>query len=122
MALTKEQIMEVRKKYGIQAPSGSVEDPETRITTLRHVFGIDKYKKILENVSILTIKIRKEKRLKEGMTANLENEKQSLLSREKIHSPFRLGCARTAFQFWVSCLCRQRTRCITELKERMRIK
>ncbi len=60
-----------------------LEDPETRINTLRHVFGIDKYKKILENVSILTIKIREEKRLKEGMTANLENEKQLLLSRDE---------------------------------------
>src|SRR3990172_10463118 len=60
-----------------------LEDPELRINTLRHVFGIDKYKKILENISILTAKIREEKRMKEGMTATLENDKIFLLSREE---------------------------------------
>ncbi len=60
-----------------------LEDQEARINTLRHVFGVDKYKKILENVSILTTKIREEKRLREGMTANLENDKIFLLSREE---------------------------------------
>ncbi len=59
-----------------------LEDSETRINTLRHVFGIDKYKKILENVSILTMKLREEKRLKEGMTANLEQNKFNLVSKE----------------------------------------
>src|SRR4030043_460583 len=38
-----------------------LEDPETRINTLRHVFGIDKYKRMLENVSIITIKLREER-------------------------------------------------------------
>jgi exonuclease SbcC len=56
-----------------------LQDAETRINTLRHVFGIDKYKKILENVSILTIKLREEKRLKEGMTSNLEQNKLNLV-------------------------------------------
>jgi exonuclease SbcC len=59
-----------------------LEDVETRINTLRHVFGIDKYKKILENVSILTTKLREEKRMKEGMTANLEQNKISLTEKE----------------------------------------
>ena len=27
-----------------------LEDPEVRINTLRHIFGIDKYKHILENI------------------------------------------------------------------------
>ena len=59
-----------------------LEDAETRLNTLRHVFGVDKYKKILENVSILTAKMREEKRLREGMTANLENDKILFLSKE----------------------------------------
>ncbi len=59
-----------------------LEDSETRINTLRHVFGIDKYKTILENVSILTTKMREEKRLKEGMTANLEQNKFNLINKE----------------------------------------
>jgi len=59
-----------------------LEDSETRINTLRHVFGIDKYKTILENVSILTTKLREEKRMKEGMTANLELNKSNLILKE----------------------------------------
>jgi DNA repair protein SbcC/Rad50 len=60
-----------------------LQDPETRINTLRHVFGIDKYKKILENISIITSKIREEKRIKEGITKNFETDKLDILSKEK---------------------------------------
>jgi exonuclease SbcC len=59
-----------------------LEDAETRINTLRHVFGIDKYKTILENVGILATKLREEKRMKEGMVANLEQDKFLLVSKE----------------------------------------
>jgi exonuclease SbcC len=59
-----------------------LEDSESRINTLRHVFGIDKYKTILENISIITTKMREEKRLKEGMTANLEQKKFNLVNKE----------------------------------------
>jgi exonuclease SbcC len=59
-----------------------LEDAETRINTLRHVFGIDKYKTILENVTILATKLREEKRMKEGMVSNLEQNKFLLLSKE----------------------------------------
>ena len=59
-----------------------LEDPETRINTLRHVFGIDKYKKILENISIITIKLREEKRMKEGLVMNLEQNKLNLIEKE----------------------------------------
>ncbi len=60
-----------------------LQDPETRINTLRHVFGIDKYKRILENISFVNSKIREEKRLKEGMSANLEEDKMNLISKEQ---------------------------------------
>lgn len=59
-----------------------LQDPDSRINTLRHVFGIDKYKRILENLSTLTLKLREEKRFKEALTENLEEEKEKLLSKE----------------------------------------
>ena len=59
-----------------------LQDAETRINTLRHVFGIDKYKKILENISIVILKIREEKRVKEGLTANLEQDKADIISKK----------------------------------------
>jgi exonuclease SbcC len=60
-----------------------LEDSETRINTLRHVFGIDKYKRILENTSIILSKIREEKRRKEGATENLEHDKLQLIEKEE---------------------------------------
>jgi len=60
-----------------------LEDSETRINTLRHVFGIDKYKKILENASVLISKVREEKRIKEAITSNLEQDKLDIISKEK---------------------------------------
>jgi DNA repair protein SbcC/Rad50 len=59
-----------------------LEDSNTRLNTLRHVFGIDKYKTILENSSIILTKIREEKRLKEGMTLSLDNDKEILSARK----------------------------------------
>lgn len=55
-----------------------MEDSESRLNTLRHVFGIDKYKKILENVGIIKLKLREEKKLMEGITLNLDSDKKIL--------------------------------------------
>ena len=60
-----------------------LEDPETRVNTLRYVFGIDKYKKVLENVSILTAKLREEKRIKEALIENLEQDRSILVAKEE---------------------------------------
>ena len=60
-----------------------LEDPKSRINTLRHVFGIDKYKRILENSAIISSKLREEKRRKEGMTEDLENDKNNLITKEE---------------------------------------
>ncbi|HNZ51734.1 MAG: DNA double-strand break repair Rad50 ATPase [Candidatus Diapherotrites archaeon ADurb.Bin253] len=60
-----------------------LEDSETRINTLRHVFGIDKYKKILENASVLIAKVREEKRIKDAITSNLEHDKLHIETKEK---------------------------------------
>jgi DNA repair protein SbcC/Rad50 len=56
-----------------------LEDSETRINTLRHVFGIDKYKRILENASTLISKVREEKRIKEAITSNLEQDRLNIV-------------------------------------------
>ncbi len=60
-----------------------LEDPETRINALRHVFGIDKYKTIIENASIIASKLREDKRMKEGQIESLEEDKAILISKEE---------------------------------------
>lgn len=59
-----------------------LEDPINRLNTLRHVFGVDKYKKVLENISIISAKIREEKRMCEAMSINLESEKEQLVIKQ----------------------------------------
>jgi len=59
-----------------------LEDPETRINALRHVFGIDKYKTIIENATIIASRLREEKRLREGQIENLEADRESLAAKE----------------------------------------
>jgi exonuclease SbcC len=60
-----------------------LEDPEVRINALRHVFGIDKYKTIIENASIIASKFREEKRRKEGQIETLEQDRANLVSKEE---------------------------------------
>jgi exonuclease SbcC len=59
-----------------------MQDSETRINTLRHVFGIDKYKKVLENLAVLTSKLREEKRIKQALTSNVEQDKFEIAEKE----------------------------------------
>src|SRR3990172_9906866 len=60
-----------------------LEDPETRINALRHVFGIDKYKTVIENAEIIASRMREEKRLREGQTEGLEEDKTIMVSKEE---------------------------------------
>ncbi len=59
-----------------------LQDPETRINTIRHIFGIDKYKKVLDNISIIRTNLREQKKLLEGQTSNLD-EDLTLLEKKK---------------------------------------
>jgi len=59
-----------------------LQDSQTRLNTLRHVFGIDKYKKILENISIITLKLREEKRIKQALTESFEQDKLNFIEKE----------------------------------------
>ncbi len=67
------------------------ERPEIRLDTLRHIFGIDRYKRIKENSQILFQKIKEQVRIKEILASELnltkeksaiENEKKIILTRE----------------------------------------
>lgn len=55
-----------------------LESGDTRLNILRHVFGIDKYKRIEENSSILTSKLREKIRINEALISFLEEEKEEL--------------------------------------------
>jgi len=54
-----------------------MESNDTRLNTLRHIFGIDKYKRIEENVDILTIRLRQEIRMNEDKVSGVESKKQA---------------------------------------------
>lgn len=55
-----------------------LETSETRLNTLRHIFGIDKYKRISENLSTLGVRLRQETRLKEAQLGDIDDKKQEI--------------------------------------------
>jgi len=57
-----------------------LEDPEVRLNILRHIFGIDKYKNIRENLVILSNKIKEDSKILQGEIKSLDSEKNHLLS------------------------------------------
>jgi DNA repair protein SbcC/Rad50 len=59
-----------------------LQDAETRINTLRHVFGIDKYKKVIENSVVVLSKIKEERKYKEALVSTLDEDKANLIARE----------------------------------------
>ncbi len=59
------------------------DDKETRLDTLRKVFGIDKYKRIRENSKIIVLTLKEKKKHLEGFTQNLGYKKIELEERKK---------------------------------------
>ncbi len=60
-----------------------LEPRDIRLNTLRHVFGIDKYKRIEENTTIFTSKLREKIRLTQGMIYDLEEIKKILTEKQE---------------------------------------
>ncbi|MFH1359170.1 MAG: AAA family ATPase [archaeon] len=60
-----------------------LESGDVRLNTLRHVFGIDKYKRIQENTSILTLKLREKIRINQVLVKDLEDIKEKLNEKNK---------------------------------------
>jgi len=60
-----------------------LENSETRTNTLRQLFGMDKYKTILENVSIIINKLKEERKVREGITLGLEQDKILVKNKEE---------------------------------------
>lgn len=57
-----------------------LEDPEVRLNIIRHVFGIDKYKKIRENLIILLTKLKEDGKILQGEIKTLDEDRNVLAS------------------------------------------
>ena len=55
-----------------------LEDAEIRLNVLRHILGIDKYKRIRENLIVCVNKIKEESKVLQGEIKNLDEEKVKL--------------------------------------------
>ena len=62
------------------------EDTETRLDVLRHVFGIDKYKRIQENIARIASIIKDESRYLQAESAIIDTRKNDLESSQKFVS------------------------------------
>lgn len=75
-------------KYTVYTPQEEMkkiiqEDTETRLDVLRHVFGIDKYKRIQENIARIASIIRDESRYLQAESAIIDTRKNDLDSSQK---------------------------------------
>ncbi len=52
-----------------------IEDTETRLNVLRHIFGIDKYKRIRENLTLLINRLKEEAKILQGEVKTIEYDK-----------------------------------------------
>ncbi len=59
-----------------------MQDSETRTNTIRYIFGIEKYKQIIENAGIVSSKIREEKRVMESVVLGFESDREELAKKE----------------------------------------
>ena len=83
-------------KYTVFTPQEEMksiiqESPEVRMDSIRHIFGMDRYKRIKTNTQIFLQKIKQAVRIKEVLVSeldllkeklNIENEKKIALARE----------------------------------------
>ncbi len=63
-----------------------LEDAESRLDVLRHVFGIDKYKRIKENIQRVTAQLREEARALQFEAGSIDSKKAELDTIEKFVS------------------------------------
>lgn len=70
-------------KYTVYTPQEQMkqiilEDTETRLNVLRHIFGIDKYKKIRENLTVFLNRLKEESKILQGEVKTIDNDKSRL--------------------------------------------
>ncbi len=70
-------------RYTIYTPQEQMkqiilEDPESRLDVIRHIFGLDKYKRIKENLQRVTAKIREDSRILQMEVVALDSKKSDV--------------------------------------------
>jgi len=70
-------------KYTVYTPQEEmkqiiIENVDVRLDVLRHVFGIDKYKRIQENIQRLSTMIREESRILQAESASIDSRRNEL--------------------------------------------
>lgn len=75
-------------KYTVYTPQEQMkqiinEDPETRLSVIRHVFGIDKYRIIRDNTSIIISKLKEESKILSGEVKSIDEDREKLVLSKK---------------------------------------
>jgi exonuclease SbcC len=75
--------MNLLYRYTVYTPQEQMkqiilEDPEIRLSIIRHIFGIDKYKRIKENLSSVVLRLKEDIKEMQGEVKDLDNSKSNL--------------------------------------------
>lgn len=60
-----------------------LEDSETRLNVLRHIFGVDRYRNIKENLSILLTELKNRSKVLQGEVKTLQQDMENIEERKK---------------------------------------
>ncbi len=95
------------------------DNADNRIDTLRKVFGIDKYKKIIENAQIYTKRLRDERRRLEGSVEDLPMKEKALAVRREETERLRQELSKRTARLMITQEKRAEQQKETEKKEQM---
>ncbi len=76
-----------------------LEAGDIRLNTLRHVFGISKYKRIQENTSLLGSKLREKIRINEALVSEIDNDRKNLVLKMKSLEDLKLKQIQTEKEY-----------------------
>ena len=70
-------------RYTVYSPQEEMkqiilDDPDSRLDTLRHIFGIDRYRNIQENLALVTVKLREKTKLVQGELKDIDVHKSRI--------------------------------------------
>jgi len=75
--------MNLLYRYTVYTPQEQMkqiilEDPEIRLSIIRHIFGMDKYKRIKQNLSFVLLRLKEDIKEMQGEVKDLDNSKSNL--------------------------------------------
>lgn len=96
-----------------------LEEADMRLNTLRRVFGIDKYKRIIENAEFFSSRLREKTREKESRVLDLGDKRHELERKKEEREKTKTEIATAKLQFMeIGKIIEERRKAVSEIEEK----